>query len=502
MTSLPSLEAIHAQQSRLSLAAFIRHGWHVLEPGTPCLWNWHIDAIAEHLQVALEDWMAFQNDDTFVQRIQNLLINVPPGTAKSRIVSVFTPAWMWLRWPSWKSIFLSSNRDVALRDSVFCRDVIESEWYRRTFQPEWQLVAGQNAKGFYRNTAGGSRRAITFSTRITGSRADAIFVDDPHDAEEAKSKKKREYVNERWDTAIGNRVNDLRCSLRIGIMQRLDELDWSGTRLLEGGWEHLCIPMHYDPELARTTIIGWNDPRSVAGEVLHPARFTPKVLAAEKVRLGSAGYAGQMQQRPAPATGNLFKKVWFRQRYRSLPELVEVFTLWDTAMKAEQENDESACLVGGVGADGNCYVLRVAHGRWETPDLAKFLVAQAEWLKKVYGDRYKGDYVEDKVSGTTLIQYVRRTHPRLALIAVKAELDKVARAHGVTPLAEARRVWLPDTSVYVNAAEWVNAFIHQVTTFPSAGHDDIVDVFVYWLKKFLGTLKTSKGRKGQTGGVV
>ena len=475
----------------------------MLEPGTPLEWNWHIEAIALHVQAALDGWMERQRNPEYVQPIQNLVINVPPGTAKSRIVSVYAPAWMWLHWPSWRAMFLSSNPRVALRDSDYCRMVIESQWYQTWFAPEWQLAPDQNAKSLYRNTAGGSRAAFGWTAKITGDRSDALFADDPHDAEEVNSKALREFVNDKWTAAIGNRVNDLRCSLRIGIMQRLHEDDWTGQRLKEGNWAHLCLPMEFEPDRAQTSVIGWKDPRTQPGELLFPQRFPRAVLDAEEVRLGKAGYAGQHQQRPAPAAGNLFKKAWFVQRYTSIPELKEVWTLWDTAMKTGQENDETACVVGGLGVDGNGYLLRVSFGRWETPEVAKFLTGQAEWLTRLYGDRYQGDYVEDKVSGTTLMQYVRRTHPRLALIPVKAELDKIARAHGVTPLCEARRVWLPDTSSYPAAAAWVETFIHQVTTFPSAGHDDILDAFVYWLKRFMGTLKTGKGsRRGKSGGYV
>ena len=42
------------------------------------------------------------------------------------------------------------------------------------------------------------------------------------------------------------------------------------------------------------------------------------------------------------------------------------------------------------------------------------------------------------------MQYVRREASGLAVIPVKAEADKMARAQGVTPICEAGRVLLPD----------------------------------------------------------
>lgn len=473
----------------------------MLEPSTPLEWNWHIEAIALHLQAILEDWDAKQHDPEVVQRIQNLVINIPPGTGKSRIVSVMCPSWAWTRWPAWRAIFMSANPRVATRDSVYCRIVLESEWYQDLFRPEWALESDQNAKTLYRNSAGGFRQAMGYGMKITGDRADALFNDDPNDTQEVFSLRKREGVNERWDTAISNRVNDLRSSVRIGIQQRCHDEDWSGHVLRQGGWSHLCLPMEFEPERAVTTPIGWSDPRTKAGEVLHPDRFPPAVLASERVRLGSAGYAGQMQQRPVPAGGNLFKSAWFDARYRSLPKLKEVFSIWDTALKDGQENDETAVAVWAIGENGNAYLLAVYSGRWETPEMARFLVSQAKYLRKLYGARYKGDFVEDKSSGTTLMQYVRRTDRELVLIGIRPDGDKSQRANGVTPLCEAGRVFLPELAVYPNAREWVEKTLHQVTTFPNAAHDDILDVFVYGLKRVLGTLKVTRSRRGKAGGM-
>lgn len=233
-----------------------------------------------------------------------------------------------------------------------------------------------------------------------------------------------------------------------------------------------------------------------------PSRFPEAVLAGERLRLGSSGYAGQYQQRPAAKGGAIFKEAWFARRYRALPALREVWTCWDLATKASEENDETACVTAAAGEDGNVYVLRMAHGRWETPDVAKFLIAQADWYRKAYGERYRGDYVEDKQAGTTLIQYVRRDRPDLALIPAPVEADKVARANGVSPVCEGGRVLLPDPHLFPASFEWARDLVAQLTAFPKARHDDVTDAFVYALKRFLGTIGGRKSRRARRGGVV
>lgn len=298
-----------AELLRRSLALFIVHAWHVLEPAMPLDHNWHIDVIADHVQAVLEDWIRTQlagreqiAEEDFQarqevnrlgmqvvngrvmeavhQRIRNLLINVPPGTAKSRIISVMMPAWMWTRWPSWKAIFLSVNPRVALRDSVFCRELIRSRWYQETFNPWWDFSEDQDAKGLFRNTAGGWRMALGYRAQIVGDRGDALIPDDPNDPEEVHSEVSRDAVNLRWDDVLKNRVNDLRFSPRIVIQQRVHVDDLSGHILAEEPelWDHLRIAMEREADakgcecpscLRGSTALGWMDPRA-PGELLFP----------------------------------------------------------------------------------------------------------------------------------------------------------------------------------------------------------------------------------------
>ncbi|QLE47857.1 hypothetical protein FD724_06850 [Nostoc sp. C057] len=63
----------------LSLSDFVRESWETLEPSTELLWNWHIDAMCWHIKETLLDWFKHKTNPHYVQRIQNLLINVPPG---------------------------------------------------------------------------------------------------------------------------------------------------------------------------------------------------------------------------------------------------------------------------------------------------------------------------------------------------------------------------------------------------------------------------------------
>src|SRR5712692_5960662 len=109
---------VQAEEAKRRLADFVRFGWHVVEPSTPFVSGFHIDAIVEHLEAVSRG------------QIRNLLINVPPRHMKSLLVSVFWPAWEWIRWPERRWLFSSYAATLSIRDSVKCRRLIESTWYQ------------------------------------------------------------------------------------------------------------------------------------------------------------------------------------------------------------------------------------------------------------------------------------------------------------------------------------------------------------------------------------
>jgi hypothetical protein len=105
------------------------------------------------------------------------------------------------------------------------------------------------------------------------------------------------------DVAMCTRVNDPKTSAMIVVMQR--------SHQEKGNFEHLCLPAEYEG-LGRVTSIGFFDPRTQPGELLWPDQFGPNEIAQLKINLGSYAAAGQLQQRPSPAGGGIFKRHWFR----------------------------------------------------------------------------------------------------------------------------------------------------------------------------------------------
>lgn len=458
---------------RLSLSEFFRQSWEILEPSTELLWNWHMDAMCLHSEALFEDWLKRRENPEYKQRMRNLVINVPPGSAKSRLVSVCLPAWIWTQFPGFKMIFLSANPRVALRDSVLCRDMIESEWYQKTFSPAWQIRDDQNTKSSFWNTAGGFRNAGGFNSRITGDRCDLLGWDDPHDAEEVNSETKRSHVIERWDAAIKNRVNSPDSSIRLGIMQRLHYRDLTGHVLDSGEWSLLRIPQEYDGDRI-VTPIGWSDPRTELGELMFPARFSKEFVENEK--RNSYHFAGQHQQSPVPREGGMIKLAWF-QRYKEPPATQrEIILSLDTASKA---SELSCPWVAGIWAlkDGQMYLLYVLRKQMEYPEGKRTIINLMEkWSPSAV-------LIEDKSTGQSLIQEYRQgvklsngLKTTYNVIAIEPESDKVTRMSTESPAIEAGRVWLPET------ASWLGDYELELTTFPRSATADQVDMTSQLLK--------------------
>src|SRR5271168_477551 len=249
-----------------SLREFVRQAWHVVEPATPFVPGWHIDAITDHLE-------AVTRGD-----IRNLLIYVPPRHMKSLLVSVLWPAWEWIAHPERRWLYSSYAATLSIRDSVKCRTLIESPWYQRFWGDRYTLASDQNTKTRFDNNRSGYRIATSVGGTATGEGGDRIVCDDPHNVQDAESDSVRKATLDWFDVVMSTRVNDPRTAAMVVVMQRCHQRDLSGHLLEQGGYEHLCLPAEYEGP-GRVTSIGFSDPRKEVGELLWPEQFGPEEIA-------------------------------------------------------------------------------------------------------------------------------------------------------------------------------------------------------------------------------
>lgn len=275
-----------------SFAGFVREAWPILEPTTPLLWNWHLDAMCEHAEAI-----------TWGRMEPRLAATVPPGSSKSTIYSVMWQAWEWgpCDLPGLKYLSTSFELGNVYRDTRKTRDLIMSEWYQLLW-PRPLTRAGETS---FENEQRGTREGVAFSS-LTAKRGDRLVIDDPHSLDGAESDVERDKATRRFIEGGQNRLNDQLKSAIVIVMQRLHERDLTGVILSrEMGFVHLLIPMEFEPERRIVTPIGWTDPRKLDGELMDPRRMPEKAL--KPLRESEYSYAGQYQQRPAPREGGLFK---------------------------------------------------------------------------------------------------------------------------------------------------------------------------------------------------
>lgn len=447
------LQAVERELCARSLAEFAQRAWKVLEPGTELKWGWALDAICLHLEAVTRG------------EITRLLINVPPGSMKSLLVGVIWPAWEWgpKGMPHMRFVGTAHEETLAIRDSRKCRDLIKSEW----FQSLWPLALDRSLDGKreFGNDKKGVRQARAF-TSMTGVRGDRVILDDPISADNANSEAKLEAARIAFTETLPTRVNSDKSAIVV-VMQRLNEKDTSGV-ILEMGlpYVHLRIPMRFEVEHRCVTSIGWQDPREEDGELMFPDRFGEAQVSELETTLGGYGTAGQLQQRPAPRGGGILKSAWWGW-YEVQPQLEWRMIFADTAQKTKEENDYSVFECWGRSKTGQAVLIDLIRGKWEAPELLTH--ARAFWMKhqRQAGATLRAMKVEDKVSGTGLIQTLRRegipVHP------VQRNNDKITRAYDAAPFIESGNVLLP------RDAAWLSDFLTEADSFPAGAHDDQLD---------------------------
>lgn len=457
---MPSQDAIKAERARRTkikcqtLAGFVREAWHVLEPNSTYVHNWHIDAICSHLE-------AVTRGD-----ITRLLINVPPGSMKSLLVSVLWQAWEWgpMGRRSMRFLTTAFNDGPVKRDTRKCRDLIMSEWYRSLW-PE--VILARTAETSFANSDTGTREGVSFGS-LTSQRADRLIIDDPHSTETAESPAERTATTRKFREGATNRLNDQARSAIVIIMQRLHEDDISGVVLkFDMGYVHLCLPMEFEAERRCKTPI-FVDPRAADGELLDLGRFPRETVDGLRRDMGSYAFAGQYQQRPAPREGGMFKRRWFTT-VSAIPANVQRVRSWDLAASFQSGGNDPDWTVGLLMArdsDGFFYIEDIQRFRGSAHDVERALINTAG------SDRRKGVAIripqDPGQAGKGQAEYLIRALAGFTVTSERETGSKETRAEPFSSQCEAGNVKMLE-------APWNDDFLEEIGNFPMGAHDDQVD---------------------------
>lgn len=461
--------AAKAELMRKRLRYFAMNAWPAIEPATKLKWSWHLDVICDHLEAAYRG------------EITRLIINVPPRSLKSYLCSVVFPAWVWLNDPSRSFISASGRQQLAFRDALRTRTLIQGPWFQDTFKPAWGFKPGNKKISEYETTELGVRFSTSVGGGVTGNGASIFMIDDPLEQKHIDSEAHRQaawnFVHEIAHTRLNNPDTDA----IILIMQRLCEDDPCGIVDKPGhGWEHLKLPLAYAGEKLETCL-GPYDPRTEIGEPLNPARRGRDAIAKLQATMDPFNFAGQYQQEPYPEGGGIFEQEWW-QHYSlaDVPPLDQAEVLiqsWDLAFKDTKGSDFVVGQVWGLwGTD--MFLLDQVRGR------LSFTATQdaIDRMSRKWPEA-RVRLIEDKANGPAVMDALGKKYP---MIPIEPRGSKTARARAVTGAIRAGQVHIP----HADDATWVRGFIKEATAFPRGKHDDQVDAAtqaIDYLDQFVGS---------------
>ncbi|MDD3012280.1 MAG: phage terminase large subunit [Candidatus Gastranaerophilales bacterium] len=393
--------------------------------------------------------------------IKRLIINVPPRTLKTTIVSIAYTAWLLGHNPKLKILCISYGDDLAKEFSFKTRQIMQSEWYKKTFL-NTRLKKGRQQDDFFETTKNGFRKATSLGGSLTGHGADIIIIDDPQKAQEILSDKIRKSSNETFSNTIISRLNNKNEGKIILVAQRLHLDDFSNYVQKFGKWDVLALPAIAEGDETYTL----SDDRILrrkVGDVINPELESLNNLEEIREGMGEFNFSAQYQQNPIPTKGNIINFDDF-QFYESIPVASEglIMQSWDVAMKTGDNNDFSVCITAQI-INKVAYILDICRYKFDFTNV----LAQVKIMQTKYGAQ--SIIIEDAGVSIPLIQLLR--NDEVYVIPYHPTISKVERASACTYMIRSHRVLLP------KAAPWLDCFKSEVLAFPFGVHDDQVDAF-------------------------
>lgn len=465
--------ALQRELNNRSLYEFLVWAWPELS-GQPFVPNWHLAFLCKELeQVAY-------NVGNRLPKVNDLLINVPPGSTKTKLCSVVFPVWCWTKWYWMKFITISYSSVLALESAEESRDLIRSTQFQEMY-PELIIKSDKDTKSnykivkrttsdinsrFYKEKIGGNRYSTSVGGTLTGFHGDILIWDDPLNPQQAASEKEVEIANRWLDQTLPTRKTNKAVSTTIGIMQRLRQNDPSGHLLEKAktNLRHICLPgeirnyrhllqppevaKYYKDDLFDVNRMGWN------------------VLMEMEKDLGQYGFAGQIGQNPAPPGGGMFRVENFQMTAEIIPmnRYVKTVRYWDKAGTAGR----GAYTVGvkmSLLTDGSFIVDDVKRGQWGADERERIIQQTA------ISDGYHVHVMVEQEPGSGGKESAEATIRGLAGFIVKAERPTGDKAFRADPLS----VQVNNGTIRLRNATWNSEYIEEFTLFPNSTYKDQVD---------------------------
>ena len=206
------------------------------------------------------------------------------------------------------------------------------------------------------------------------------------------------------------------------------------------------------------------------GDLLQTNLLSRENLETIKRAATAYNFAAQYQQNPQPPSGIIVQRAWLKfYAPEEKPKRFDmVLQAWDTANKDTELANYSVCTTWGLTSN-QAYLLDVFREKLEFPDLKKAV------RRLAYQHKTRLVLIEDKASGTSLIQELRAEHFSIVQAAPSLDGDKIMRLRSQTAKIEGGFVMFP------KKAPWLDVYLQELLAFPNSKHDDQVDSTVFAL---------------------
>lgn len=427
-------------------------------------------------------------------------------TSNSMLVNVFWPAWEWgpKNFKHYKYISAAHEKGLIIDLMARAREVLKSEWY----QSHWPLEFKPDADGkeYYATTDQGSRFAASVTSKLTGRRGHRFIIDDPHSVASAESDAERVKAGSWFTETTPTRFDDQKNPVYVIIMQRLHMNDISGIVIDkladQQGWTHVCLPMefeekyrsyskvpspfgeaepmrrvvdedsplpHYVPDPDGEMLYP-QDPREEEHELLWPERFPRESIEELKIQFRSEGgsYAesAQLQQRPVPRGGGMFKKEWFKY----LDKVPEDVILWCRGydLAATEKNPQAAYTASvklGLRSDGSLVVADVQRDRFGPADVERNILSNAERDGHAVNISVPQD--PGQAGKSQVNAFARQMHG----YNFRSSPETGSKPNRAIPIAAQAEIG----NVYLVRGPWNDVFLGEACLFPNSKFLDQVD---------------------------
>jgi len=439
-----------ASITRESFYEFLLEFWDSIIP-EKFIDNWHVKYLCDELQIVAE--RVFEGR----KKAYDLIVNIMPGSTKSVIVSIMFPAWTWTRMPSLRFIGGSYAHQLAMDLSRKNRQLVKSTKFQLCFPIK--MRSDQDAKTFFMNEAGGMRLGMG-TGGIAGFHAHIIAVDDPLDPNKSASDIELKAASTWINESLAQRKVDQTLTPTILIMQRLHQMDPTGSTLERTGGEgikHICIPAEITEDVKPRELT-----RFYKDGLFDPIRM-PRSTLKDKQKLGQFLYAGQYLQSPTMPSGGMF--LWEQITVKKCNvRLLKTVRYWDKA----GTDDDGAYTVGvkmAKAEDGSIWILDVMRFQKDSAKRERIIkqTAGIDTTSITVGVEQEGGS-----GGKESAENTKKNLRGYKVILDRPTGDKVIRA-------DAFSAWVNAGDVYAVPGPWLPDYLDELRHFPLSRYKDQVD---------------------------